>query len=88
MDLGIASICIGTGMYLSLNAVEPDLMKLKKLYFDNKDIDFIRYLRRQSEVYDISMENEVKRFMDQKEFDLWNATEGVELLSLVKWNNK
>jgi hypothetical protein len=30
------------------------------------------------------MENEVRRFTNQKEFDLWNATEGVELLSLVK----
>jgi len=33
LDLGIASLCVGTAMYLSLNAIEPDLAKIKKLYF-------------------------------------------------------
>ncbi len=47
LDLGIASLCVGTAMYLSLNAIEPDLAKIKKLYFEQKDINFIKYLRHQ-----------------------------------------
>lgn len=45
LDLGMASLCIGTAMYLSLNAISPDLAKIKKIYFEQKDINFIKYLR-------------------------------------------
>lgn len=55
LDIGVASLCIGTSMYLSLNAIEPDLAKIKKQYFEQKDINFIKYLRHQGSVYDISL---------------------------------
>lgn len=74
LDLGLASICMGTGMYLSLHAVEPDLKKVKKLYLEQKDIHFIRYMREQALIYDINLENQIKRFLTMKEYDLWNAS--------------
>ena len=55
LDFGIASLCIGTAMYLSLNAIEPDLAKIKKLYFEQKDTNFIKYLRHQGSAYGLSM---------------------------------
>lgn len=45
LDVGIASLCIGTALYLSLNAIGPDLAKIKKLYFEQKDRNFINYLK-------------------------------------------
>jgi hypothetical protein len=66
IDLSIASICIGTAMYLSLNTIEPDLIKLKKMYFEQKDRHFIQYLRQQGGYYDITLENQIKRFLNQK----------------------
>jgi hypothetical protein len=32
MDLGLASVFLGFGFYLSLDAVEPSLINLKKIY--------------------------------------------------------
>lgn len=86
LDIGMASLCIGTAMYLSLNAIEPDLAKIKKLYFEQKDRNFIKYLKHQGLVYDISLENQIKRFLNQKEYDIWDASEGVQLLNLIDWN--
>ena len=55
IDLGIASICIGTGLYLSLNAIKPDLRKIKKIYFEQKDRHFIFHLKQQSANYGIGL---------------------------------
>jgi hypothetical protein len=51
LDLTIASLCIGTGLYLSLNVIEPDLIKIKKMYFEQKDRDFLNHIRRQGAQY-------------------------------------
>ncbi len=84
LDLTIASLCIGTGLYLSLNATEPDLIKIKKMYFQQKDRHFLQHIRRQGAAYGTGLEGEIKRFLNPKEFDLWDASEGVKLLDLIQ----
>ena len=66
LDLTIASLCIGTGLYLSLNAIEPDLIKIKKMYFEQKDRHFLNHIRRQGAEYGIGLEGEIRRFLNEK----------------------
>ena len=37
LDLGLASVFIGLGFYLSLDALEPSLISLKKMYLQTND---------------------------------------------------